>query len=90
MIRVWFSEPAENELCGFSMEDAQYVADAANRLLDGKYRERNKIDINHKENGFNIYGLADEYVWLSFHIEPDGDICIDWVSLRSKFRRFIY
>ena len=54
MATVWFSEPAENELSRFAYEDQQHVARAISLLEDDSYRERNKLDLNLIEQGYNI------------------------------------
>jgi len=84
---VWFSEPAENELKSFASNDQQAVADAVLLLEDDIYREQNKLGLNLVEGGFNIYSLIVGIVWFGFHKDTDEDVYVDWVSLRSRFRR---
>jgi len=86
MATAWFSEPAENELKRFIYEDQQHVAKAISLLEDDSYRERNKLDLNLIEEGYNIYSLIVGTVWVGFHEDTDENICVDWVSLRSRFR----
>lgn len=86
MATAWLSEPAEDEFNRFAPTDQQDVSEAISLLEDNVYRERNKLDLNLIEEGFRLYSLVVGGVWLGFHDHTDGDICIDWVSLRSRFR----
>jgi hypothetical protein len=86
MATFWFSEPAEKELKRFATEDQQEVAEAISLVEGDIYREQNKLDLNLVEQGFKIYSLIVGGVWLGFHDDTNGDICVDWVSLRSRFR----
>lgn len=86
MAIVWLSEPAENEFNGFAPADQQDVSEAISLLEDDSYRERNKLDLNLIEQGFRLYSLVVGRVWLGFHDHTNGAVCIDWVSLRSRFR----
>ena len=85
MATVWFSEPAEQELKRFANKDQQKVADAVSLLEDDIYREQNKLDLNLVEQGFKIYSLIIGGVWLGFHNDSRNSVCVDWVSLRSRF-----
>jgi hypothetical protein len=86
MASAWLSEPAENELKGFAYEDQEKVANAISLLEDDSYREQNKLDLNLIEKGYRIHSLIVGMVWLGFHKDAGGDVCVDWVSLRSRFR----
>ncbi len=86
MATVWLSEPAENELREFVLRDQQKVADAITLLENDNYREQNKLDLNLIEQGYNLYSLLVGGVWLGFHEDHNNDICVDWLSLRSRFR----
>ncbi len=86
MATVWLSEPAENELKRFASEDRQKVADAIRLLEDDNYREQNELDLNLVEQGFSLYSLLVGGAWLGFHEDHNGDICVDWISLKSRFR----
>lgn len=86
MAIIWLCEPAENELKQFSHEDRQKVFDAISLLGNDDYRNQNKLNLNFTERGFSIYSLLVGRVWLAFHEDSKGDVWIDWVSLRSRFR----
>jgi mRNA-degrading endonuclease RelE of RelBE toxin-antitoxin system len=86
MAIIWFCEPAESELKRFSQEDQQKVSDAVFLLGNDDYRNQNKLNLNLIEHGFNIYSLLVGRVWLAFHEDSNGDVRVDWVSLRSRFR----
>ena len=82
---IWLSDPAKQELISFSSEDKEKVSEAISFLEDANYREQNKIDLVLIEESYKIWGLVVGRVWLAFH-EDNPDICVDWVSLRSRFR----
>lgn len=86
MVTVWFSEPAETQLMGFATEDREKVNRAVSLLENDSYRAQNQLDLNLIEQGFSIYSLIVGTVWLGFHEDTNGDICVDWVSLKSRFR----
>ena len=86
MATVWFCEPAEKELKRFARDDKNNIAIAVSYLEDDIYRKQNKLDLNLIEEGFQIYSLIIGNVWLGFHEGDDGDVWVDWVSLRSRFR----
>jgi hypothetical protein len=86
MATVWLSEPAENELKGFAPDYQQEVAEAISLLEDDSYREQNKLDLNLIEKGHKLYSLLVGAVWLGFHEDTSDSVCVDWVSLRSRFR----
>ena len=82
---IWLSDPAKEELISFLPEDRDKVSEAISFLEDSSYREQNKIDLVLIEEGHKIWGLVVGRVWLAFH-EDSSDICVDWISLRSRFR----
>lgn len=82
---IWLSEPAKLELKSFSSENKDKVSEAISLLGDNNYREQNKVDLVFIEEGYKIWQLIVGIVWLAFHYY-NGDLCIDWVSLRSRFR----
>lgn len=86
MASVWFCEPADNELKRFASDDTDNVAIAVSYLENDVYREQNKIDLNLIEEGFQIYSIIIGSVWLGFHADDNGNVWVDWVSLRSRFR----
>ncbi|HEX75766.1 MAG TPA: hypothetical protein G4O12_04195 [Dehalococcoidia bacterium] len=86
MARVGLSESATDELASFSKTDQQSVSAAISLLKQDKYRNQNKVDFNLVEGGYKIWALFVDVVNLAFHELPNGDICVDWLSLRSKFR----
>jgi len=86
MAVIWFCEPAENELKQFSHEDQQEVSGAISLLGNDDYRNQNKLNLNLVERGFNIYSLLVGRIWLAFYEDSSGDVWVDWVSLRSRFR----
>jgi hypothetical protein len=86
MATVWLSEPAESELKRFAPKYQQFVADAITLLENDYYREQNKLDLNLVEQGFSLYSLVVGGVWFGFHEDHNGDIYVDWISLRSRFR----
>ena len=83
---IWLSESAKQELRSFSTEDQEKVSEAISLLEDTKYREQNKVDLVLIEEGYKIWSLVVARVWLAFHEENQPDICVVWVSLRSRFR----
>jgi mRNA-degrading endonuclease RelE of RelBE toxin-antitoxin system len=85
MTVAWFSEPAEKELKRFNRADQQRVSTAISLLEDETFRQQNKLDLNLREGGYKIWALVTGIVWLAFHEDNDEKICIDWVSLRSRF-----
>jgi hypothetical protein len=86
MATAWMSEPAENELRGFATNRQQAVADAISLLEDDSYRKQNKLDLNLVEKGYRLYSLLVGTVWLGFHEDTSDSVCVDWISLRSRFR----
>jgi len=86
MATAWLSEPAENEFNGFALPDQQDVSEAISLMEDDSYREHNKLDLHRIEQGFRLYSLVVGGVWLGFHDHTNGTVCVDWVSLRSRFR----
>ena len=83
---IWLSESAKQELKSFSNDNKNNVAEAVALLSDDSYREKNQIDLCLIENGCKMWALVAGRVWLAFHEDTNGDICVDWVSLRSRFR----
>ena len=86
MATVWFSEPARNELKRFAIEIQREVSKAVLLLGNDNYREQNKLDLNIIEQDYNIFSLVVGDVWLGFHEDTSGVMCVDWVSLRFRFR----
>ena len=85
---IWFSRSAKLELKSFSAENKSKVSEALDLLGIDSYREQNKIDLCLAEQGCDIWGLVVGEVWLAFHRDDENDICVDWVSIRSRFRPF--
>lgn len=83
---TWLSQSAKQELKSFSQENKGKVSEAISLLEDNNYREQNKVDLCLIEEGYNIWSLVVGRVWLAFHEDNHRDICVDWVSLRSRFR----
>ncbi len=85
---IWFSHSAKLELKSFSVENQTKVSEAIELLNIDSYREQNKIDLCLVEQGFAIWGLVVGEAWIAFHNDNASDICVDWVSTRSRFRPF--
>jgi len=83
---IWLSEPSKQELKSFSSEDQEKVSDTITFLENAKYREQNKVDLNLVEEGYKIWSLVMDRVWLAFHEDNLPDIYVVWMSLRSRFR----
>jgi hypothetical protein len=86
MARVKLSKSTIEELASFEETERQKAFAALSLLKQDKYRNQHKTDFNHVESGYKIWGLFTEEINISFHELPNGNVCVDWVSLRSKFR----
>ncbi len=82
---VCLSQSSKQELQSFSSEYQGRVSEAISFLENDSFREQNRIDLVLIEEGYKIWALVVGEVWLSFH-EDNGNLCVDWVSLRSRFR----
>ena len=84
---VLLARTAKQELISFSPEDRDKVSEAIALLENDNYRERNKIDLCIMQDGCEIWGFEVDYIWLAFHYIDENNICVDWASIKSKFRR---
>ncbi len=82
---IWFSQSAKQGLRSLSYQNQREVSDAISLLEDENYREKNKIDLCLVAEGYQIWSLVIGEVWLAFHRAIHTDICIDWLSIRSRF-----
>jgi mRNA-degrading endonuclease RelE of RelBE toxin-antitoxin system len=84
---IAFSRSAEKELSSFSREEKEYIAHAVSLMENENFRELNKIDLCIEENGCGIWAMTFGPAWVAFHDVEGGDICVDWISIRSRFRQ---
>ncbi len=86
MAVVNLSQSAIKELDSFNTTERQNVSAALSLLGQDSYRNSHKSDFNLTQDGYKIWALIETSVNLVFHDMSNGDVCIIWLSLRSKFR----
>jgi hypothetical protein len=84
---ILFSYEAKKELKTFTPDNKENVSQTVNLLSTNNFREQNKIDLCLEEKGHKIWAFIFGPVWIGFHECINGDICVDQVSIRSRFRQ---
>jgi RNA-splicing ligase RtcB len=84
---IQISQSAETVIKSFNREDQEKVNQIMSLLEDENFRELNKIDLCLEENGYKIWAMTYGPVWVAFHNIKSNDICVDWVTIKSKFRQ---
>jgi hypothetical protein len=77
---------AMDEINSFSLQNKLKVSDAVICLEHNRYREESRFNLQLKINGDEVLALNLKNLWMAFTRENDN-ICIEWVTLISKFRR---
>jgi hypothetical protein len=83
---VQICKPSEDILRSFSENNRDAVSSVIKLLEDDNYREDHKIDLNLVEDGYRIWALAKDRVWIAFCEHSNNEVHIVHLSLISKFR----
>jgi hypothetical protein len=77
---------AKDEINSFSLQNRLKVTDVVICLEHNRYREETKVNLFLKINGDDACALCMNHLWMAFTRE-NNNICVEWVTLISKFRR---
>jgi hypothetical protein len=77
---------ANEEINSYSLENRLKVSDVVICLEHNRYREETKSNLNLKINGDDVWAITINNTWMAF-TRDSKNICVEWVSLVSKFRR---
>jgi hypothetical protein len=80
------SPVANDEINSFSLQNRLKVSDAVIFLEHNRYREETKANLHLKVNGDAVWAINKDNLLLAF-TRDSNNICIEWVTLISKFRR---
>ncbi len=83
---IIYAPLANSEINTFSLQNRLNVSDIVILLEHNRYREETKKNLYLKINGYAAWAVTKGNLWMVYTQEKD-DICIEWVSLISKFRR---
>jgi hypothetical protein len=80
------SPAVKDEINNYSLQNRLKVSDIVICLEHNRYREEIKANLNLKINGDDVWAMTKNHLWTAF-TKDTGNICIEWVSLISRFRR---
>jgi hypothetical protein len=80
------AQVANDEINSFSLQYRLKVSDAVIFLEHNRYREETKANLYLKVNGDDVWAINKDHLWLAF-TRDNNNICIEWVTVISKFRR---
>ncbi len=86
MAKVWICQSAFSSIQSYSKNTRTEISDVINLLEQDIYRNQNKIDYDDTIDECKVYGLITHGISLSFHENNKGEVCVDFVTLYSKFR----